>query len=298
MTKSNLQNPLAIAAAVSVAIIVAIVFAATQDLKTGHNSIIDRIQAQTGSPEVQYAYGVQLRDSGRESAADDAAPWFEKAAGRGYVPAMLALADLRNANADEDSGDEAVKWWEKASAAGNREATRKLGQAYEIGRGTLDPNREMARTLYKKAAEAGDVEAENLYGGDLLDEGQWKDGETWVLRAEKDGSANADATLGNLYYATYSPLKDWNKAALYYGKASNAGISAIMFNYAYMLANGWGTKEDSAEAYKWILISSRVRDKEMRPALDYFRTHLTPAQLHDGESRAAAWVKSHPPVHL
>ncbi len=302
MKKKSNSNVL-IAGVITVVVVGGGILAAAQDWKSGRNSLLDYGRAEMGDANLQYDLGVRAQTSkapgeGPKKAAD----WFEKSAKGGNVKAMLALGDLYNAQPDEASGDMAVKWYRQASDAGNMEATAKLGAAYDIGRGTLAPDRSKSRPLFEKAARAGDPLGEVLFGSVLLQEGNLKEAETWLLKASKDGNVQADGTLGNLYYDAYSPLKNMDKAFYHYSRACNGGIWPVMLNFAYMHLNGISTKKDPAEAYKWILLAADMEPRGMRTALAYLRQNLSPAELAEGEKRAAAWRAAHPeykaPEHI
>ena len=296
MRKNNDRKNLLIATGVVVTVFVAGIGAMTQDWKTGHNNLVDYTRAEMGDPKLQYELGLKAAAGAKDMTGDvPQIAWFEKAAGHGYSPAMLALGDLYNADPDEESGDLAVKWYQKADTAGNAEATRKLGEAYAMGRGTLVPDYAKSRALYEKAAKAGDPVGETLYGVTLANEGDYTNGEAWMLKGEAAGDIHADVGLGNLYYAEFSPLKDDTKAAKYYGKAANGGATAIMINYANMYYSGTGVTKDPAEAYKWVLIAQQRKVTGLAYAVNRLETTLTPEQVNEGKQRANTWLQSHPP---
>lgn len=295
MKKKSGGSRVVIGGIITMAVLGGIVIAATQDWKTGRNSLVDYTRAEMGDAGLQYELGVKALDSKAPGKGPEkAVAWFEKSARGGNVKAMLALGDFYNARSDEASGDLAVSWYRKASDAGNLEATAKLGAAYDMGRGTLMPDRSKSRPLFEKAANGGDPYGEMLFGGVLLQEGKLKEAEAWLLKSSKQGNAEADGTLGNLYYDAYSPLKDMDKAFYHYSRACNADLWPVMLNFAYMHLNGVATKKDPAEAYKWILIAADTEPRQMRTALAYLRQNLSAAELADGEKRAAAWRKVHP----
>lgn len=299
MKKNQDRKSLFIATGAVVAVFVVGLGAITQDWKTGHNNLVDYARAEMGDPKMQYELGLKAAAGAKNMTGEvPQIAWFEKSASHGYAPAMLALGDLYNAQPDEESGDLAVKWFQKADAAGNAEATRKLGEAYAMGRGTLVPDYAKSKALYEKAAKAGDPVGETLYGATLANDGDYANGEAWMLKGEAAGDIHADVGLGNLYYAEFSPLKDDAKAAKYYGKAANGGATAIMINYANMYYAGTGVTKDPAEAYKWVLIAQQRKVPGLAYAVNRLETTLTPEQVNDGKQRANAWLQSHPPKDI
>lgn len=295
MAAKKSYNSMVIATGAALVVVLGLIFFGSQDWKHGRNRILDLVQANLGDAHARYDYAVRLDKNGKKDAA---MTWYEKAADGGYVPAMMAIADSYGDITDEETGDTVVKWYKKAAAAGNSEAMRKLGNAYAIGRGSLQPSTIMARSYYEKAAQAGDLRAKTLFGAMLVNEGKLKEAEGWLLQAAAAGDGEAALDLGNIYYDYRSPLKDATKAAHYYEQAANAGFSEIMFNYAYIQYYGNGVKKDPVEAYKWVLIASEVREREMSPAAYFLRQKLTPEQLKDGEQRAEQWRQSHPKVRF
>jgi TPR repeat protein len=296
MAVKTSHNTLFIAVGVAVAALLAVIFLVSQDWKNGRNRIVDAVGVQFANAQGQFEYANRLERFQGLSARKDAMVWYEKAANGGHVGAMMALADRLALRTDEKSGDEAVSWYEKASNAGNAEAMRKLGEAHQAGTGKLQPSPILARSFFEKGAKAGDARAKSLFGRVLMQEGQWKEAEPWLIQAAEAGDVEAYTSLGNIYYDYRSPMKDFKKAEIYYSKAANAGVSEIMFNYGFLLVNGMGSKKDPVEGYKWFLIASEVRAAEMYYALGYMRNHLKPEELKDGETRAAEWRKTHPKI--
>ena len=294
MRQNNDKRNMSIATGLVFIGLAAVIGAVSQDWKTGRNNLIDYTRAQMGDAKLQYQEGVKAGDGAQALSSDDPRiPWFEKSAKGGYVPAMLALGDLYNAATDEASGDQAVHWYQLATDAGNAEAARKLGQAYDMGRGTLVSDSAKAEVLYEKAAKGGDPQGETLYGVDLVNDGKIPDGVTWLMKGEAAGDIKADVALGNLYYDTRSPVKDWQKAGIYYTKAANGGATAIMLNLGNLYYSGIGEKKDLAESYKWVLIAQQ----RGVPGMDYtahgLEEELKPADLNEGRQRANTWLLAH-----
>lgn len=90
----------------------------------------ERVRAETGDPEAQYAYGMMLAQGGTGDPSDLA---------------------------------ESVKWLEKAAQQGHSRAQYELGLAYKLGRGTLQDYAAAGRWL-ATAARAGHVGAQYHMG--------------------------------------------------------------------------------------------------------------------------------------
>jgi TPR repeat protein len=103
---------------------------------------------------------------GRGVPRDDtqAAVWYRRAAGRGYVPAQSALGRIY----DEGKGvasnqSKAMKWYRRAAQQGDIAAQLALGLIYDSGRG-VPQNDWQAVKWYGLAAEKGNATAQNNLG--------------------------------------------------------------------------------------------------------------------------------------
>ena len=84
---------------------------------------------------------------------------YRQAAVKGHVSAQVAAADLLlRQNAREASLAEALNWFENAAEKGAPAALFALGRLHERGRG-VPIDRERAIAFYKRAKEAGSIEA-------------------------------------------------------------------------------------------------------------------------------------------
>jgi TPR repeat protein len=116
-------------------------------------------------PEAVYRLALAYTQ-GRGVPRDDkeAVIWYDRAAGRGYVPAQLALGRIY----DEGKGvrrnqSKAMKWYRRAAQQGDIEAQLALGLIYDTGRG-VPQNDWQAAKWYGLAAEKGNAIAQNNLG--------------------------------------------------------------------------------------------------------------------------------------
>ncbi|ESQ92398.1 tetratricopeptide repeat protein [Asticcacaulis benevestitus] len=284
MKKKNGSNGF-IVTLIVLAVVAGGIFAASHNWKTGENAILQQIEAQTGDPDALYQLGLKAQ-------GDKAVAWFEKAAAKGHVKAMLALGDHYDTVTTEEAGDQAIAWYQKASDAGSLEAKRKLAAYIGIGRGKGEPDIQRADKLMGEAAAAGDGKAQLIFGRNFAGAGQYEEAETWLLKASAQGVKGSSAALGNLYYNHYSRLKDDAKALQWLGKAAEEGDTRSQLDYSYMYYSGRGVTQDRAEAYKWLLLADPKRE-DVDSALDWLRPQLKPAEAAEGEKRAAAWKTAH-----
>ena len=86
--------------------------------------------------------------------------------------------------------DEAVRQWRPLAERGDPDAQFNLGHAYRLGRG-VPQNMNMAEQLYERAARAGHVEAQAMYGLILFQNGRRQEAMPYVQRAAERGDARA-----------------------------------------------------------------------------------------------------------
>jgi uncharacterized protein len=275
-------------AAVVFVVIAGAVVGVSQDWASGHNRIIDYVGAYFGDAQAQYAMGRKLQEAGRSDGVIRAQEWYQRAADKGHVPAMIALGDFFSDKDDEPSGEQAVSWYKKAADAGNGEALRKLGGCYETGRGKLKVDAQKAFELYGLAARKGDVEAEYLYGQKLYMKAQFDEAILWLGRAADHGNSNADYELGKLFADGWMP-EDPQKSVFHLRRAAEAGNWKGQLLLGYKYIDGSGVTKDLSEAYKWILLACDSNAFDAKSARNLFERRLSPEQKAEGVKRAAAW---------
>lgn len=120
--------------------------------------------AVMGVPAAQYNLAVMhLRREAAAPSTAQAVLWMARAAERGFVTAMVGLAQLyERGDADGQRNlPEAHRWMLRAAEAGSPEAQVEAATGFYLGRGTAkDPA--AAAHWYREAAKRGDVGAQYL----------------------------------------------------------------------------------------------------------------------------------------
>src|SRR5690606_38572074 len=89
--------------------------------------------------------------------------------------------------------------WEAPAAAGDADAIFNLGQAYRLGRGVaVDLSR--AESLYARAAALGHVQAADIYGLMLFQDGRRQQALPYVTAAAGRGDPRSQYLLGIAYF--------------------------------------------------------------------------------------------------
>jgi TPR repeat protein len=145
----------------------------------------------------RYYFGVNATQDNAK-----AREWYEKAANKGSVEAMVSLGVLY-ANGQGVAQDlaKAREWYEKAADKGSADAQYNLGNLYDDGHGVAQDFAK-AREWYEKAADKGNVEAMFTLGLHY-DYGQgvaqdFAKAREWYEKAADKGDASAKARLQQL----------------------------------------------------------------------------------------------------
>lgn len=200
------------------------------------------------------AAGLKLAEAyatGRGLRQDDvrAVAYYERAAAAGAGrTAYAALARMmENGHGVKPDATRYVAWWRGAAEAGDEDAWMRLGDVLHFGLPStaalvVPKDYAMAREAYEKAVEAGKLEGlmnlaimrEYGRGGPADKAGALE----LVRRAAERGHAPAMSRLAQSFVAFDVPYseRDYASAALWYGKAVEAGDRAQTMNHAQALA--------------------------------------------------------------
>ncbi|KTD31094.1 tetratricopeptide repeat protein [Legionella maceachernii] len=154
--------------------------------------------------------------------------YFNQAAEKGMLPAQQLLA--RYNLIEEKNPEKALYWFKKAAAAGDVQAQMYCAAAYLFGLGTKE-NSDTARKYYIDAAKAGNALAQYTLGMHFLesrDQRNKKLGAVWLTKAADQGFTEAQAKLGELYANGSVVTRDNNKAVDLLMKAAAQNSSSAM----------------------------------------------------------------------
>lgn len=150
----------------------------------------------------------------------------------GSLAAATIMLSPATARADVKSGvdawslgnyDIAVKEWRPLADRGDADAQFNLAQAYKLGRGVpMDLGK--AQELYRKAADQGHLEAADVYGLLLFQNGQRKEAMPYIQASAGRGDPRAQYILGLAYFNGDLLQKDWVRAYALVSLANQAGL--------------------------------------------------------------------------
>jgi len=146
----------------------------------------------------------------------------------------------------------ALQLIKQGAAEGHPLSMRALGWIYEKGEGGMPQNYSMAFKWYRKAADAGASNANNLLGtlyenGNGVKQSYSKAAEHYRVDAEK-GETNAKYNLARLYESGKGVGRDDRRAADLYKEACNGGIGGGCTNLGFFYETGKGVNKDSRRA--------------------------------------------------
>lgn len=142
---------------------------------------------------------------------------------------------------------------ERAEAA-DADATYHLARLYESGYDSIPQDTLKSVALFRRAAELGNIHAQNYYGF-LLYNGMGtaqnkNQGLEWITRAAEGGDLSAANNLGWMILSadTAEDEKDYAKAAQWLSKAANGGVPSAMSMLADLYRDGKGVEADTLQA--------------------------------------------------
>ena len=149
----------------------------------------------------------------------------------------------------------------------------------------------------QQRADQGDADAQvtlgfMYYTGNGVPE-DFTQAAIWFLKAAYQGNALAQYTLGDMYANRTSAAEDDAEAVTWYRKAADQGHANAQYNLGFMYATGSGVPRDDVEALKWqnlAVFMSRGDDKKRHAnGRDVLKERMTRAQLAEAQRRATEW---------
>ena len=208
------------------------------------------------------------------------------------VAGCLGLAVAQDKPAEGNLNVEDLK---VRAEAGDRTATRQLGDAYYAGRGGVEQNFGEAMRWYTKLAQQGDVRAQTTLG--LMYSrgyGVAKDPQAalrWWSFAAAANDAGAQYNLGTVYANGDGVAQDHARAAQWYLKASGRNHVQAMFNLGMLYYEGKGVPKDPVRSYYWIKLAELHGDDLAPDMLKKVGAGMAPGQVKDATTQAEEMFK-------
>lgn len=148
------------------------------------------------------------------------------------------------------------------------------GQNYEFGINLRSKNLDEALKMYRKAARAGDDDAQFSLGycykeGNGVQQ-DYKEAVKWYRLAAEQGNVFAQNNLGVCYETGQGVTQDYDKAVKWYRKSAEQGGKVAQYNLGLYYSDGkGGLPQDYEEAVMWFRKSAMQRYANAQYNLGY-----------------------------
>jgi uncharacterized protein len=152
--------------------------------------------------------------------------------------ATSALAQANDTKAGVDAFmagdyDRAVRIWRPLAIAGDADAQYNLGQAYWLGRGVAEDQRQ-AEDWYRRAAEQNQPKARDAYGLLLFQTGRRQEALPYIEESAGHGLPQAQYVYATLLFNGDLVQKDWVRSYALMTRASAGGVAAASAGLAQL----------------------------------------------------------------
>ena len=111
--------------------------------------------------------------------------------------------------------------------------------------------------------------------------------------AANEGSIDAQAALGILYYKGWGVPQDYAAAGKWYRRAADQGHAVAQNNLGMMYQEGLGVEQDYVEAYLWFSLAAAHGTSEIQTLAtenrDQIASRLTAADIERAQNRTRDW---------
>jgi TPR repeat protein len=151
-----------------------------------------------------------------------------------------------------------------------------------------DPNSQLSRL--RSAAEGGDLDSMAQIGvmyywgqGAPMD---WDQARVWLRKASERGHRDAQAKLGAMFFLGQGGPRDLDESLKWFRRAADQGEPYAQGCMGVMYAVGEGVPRDLLQAYVWLVQAQAGGDDDAAEPLQQVKSHLTPAQIQEGDRLA------------
>lgn len=114
-------------------------------------------------------------------------------------------------------------------------------------------------------------------------------GAAWSRKAADKGLANAQYSLGKLFYNGYGVPQNYGQAVAWFRMAADQGLAAAQLNIGWMYDNGYGVPQDYGHAVAWFRKAANQGDAAAQYGLGkmFYNGYGVPQDY----GQAAAWFR-------
>ncbi|BDU39211.1 hypothetical protein [Vibrio nigripulchritudo] len=191
--------------------------------------------------------------------------------GLGYRAETVASFYDENSYKYKELYEEAALWYEKAAKRNHIQAMMKIAYLYTHGIGVVQ-NSESASHYYLKAARFGDSEAQ-FKMGQLYQSGFGVDVDHalslyWFEKAQLQGVDSATTEIGKIHEFGLGVAQDYNKAFRYYSEAADKNEAEAQYRIGLLYRDGLGTQTNETASKAWLMQAATKGHREAH-ALTY-----------------------------
>lgn len=154
--------------------------------------------------------------------------------------------------------------------------------------------RDADRSLFRKAAEQGDINAQVSLGQMYLvgRGGPRNDVKAahWYGKAAEQGHAEAQVIIGLLYEEGQGVPQDYLEAARWYQKASEQKHARALRQLGQMYKHGRGVSQDEILAHVYFNLSGSFGDNVARTSRETIAARMTRDQIAEAQRLAREWL--------
>ena len=211
-----------------------------------------RKAAEQGHADSQYMVGRYLEEgwSGIAKKAYEAVQWYRKAAEQGHKDAQYNLGRcLEVGKGVAGNQAEAYQWYKKAVEQGCAEAKEAVAKI-EAAIKKREAFDNLVQSANNGVASAQYELAERFMNGNGVAENKIE-AYRWYRKAAEQGHAEAQNLVGRYLTEGWGGIaKDEYEAVEWYRKAAEQGLAAAEYNFAICLYSGVGINVDYRQAFK------------------------------------------------
>lgn len=182
--------------------------------------------------------------------------YFTKSAEQNYLPSLQLMA--RYALLHDKNPEQAIVWFKKAAAAGDVNAQLFMAAAYMYGIG-VSRNEDAATRYYIDAAKNGNAIAQFALANNFMDSRHStnnKLGLIWLTKSATNGNPKALTQLGSLYLSGKLVTKDEAKGVELLTKAASQNFAPAMIE----LGNLALLQNDQSKALEWYNNAAKLNE--------------------------------------
>ena len=118
----------------------------------------------------------------------------------------------------------------------------------------------------------------------------------YILKVAEQGHADAQSSIGYMYYKGDGVTQDFGEAVKWLSKAADQGDTSAQFNLGFMYYDGDGVTQDYVQGYMWVTLAvSKLKGEARKAAVgvrDTITKNMTQFQIAEAQRLARELTES------